>query len=314
MINKVWLNKPHENWIVDRFHDEFCAENTDIVTLDVNKSDVLWLLADWCWERIPLDILASKKVITSVHHIVTEKWNSQLQYDFEKRDQFTTVYHVPCEKTKKQIENLTKKGIVVIPFWVNNKMFCKQSDRAELRKKYLPKAVSDNPDSFILGSFQRDTEGNGINEGIFLPKLEKGPDILADYLCEFKKKNENLHILLGGWRRQYLIERFKKDGIEFTYYEFPQYHELLGMYSILDLYVVSARVEGGPQSIVECAAMEVPIISTDVGLASAILSKESIGSDLMNLKPNVDFAKEKVKSLFINNGGMNAFRNLIESL
>jgi hypothetical protein len=35
------------------------------------------------------------------------------------------------------------------------------------------------------------------------------------------------------------------------------------------LYIVSSRFEGGPQSIMECAVTKTPIISTDVGVASA---------------------------------------------
>ena len=33
------------------------------------------------------------------------------------------------------------------------------------------------------------------------------------------------------------------------------------LYNILDLYIVSSRFEGGPQSIMECAVTKTPIIS-----------------------------------------------------
>ena len=39
------------------------------------------------------------------------------------------------------------------------------------------------------------------------------------------------------------------------------------LYNILNLYIVSSRVEGGPQSILECSAVNTTIISTDVGVA-----------------------------------------------
>ena len=47
------------------------------------------------------------------------------------------------------------------------------------------------------------------------------------------------------------------------------------LYNILDLYIVSSRLEGGPQAILECAISETPIISTNVGVALS-LSKGSI--------------------------------------
>ena len=55
--------------------------------------------------------------------------------------------------------------------------------------------------------------------------------------------------------------------------DFSKINEL---YNLLDLYIVSSRFEGGPQSILECAATKTPIISTDVGIAKEILNVGSI--------------------------------------
>ena len=44
------------------------------------------------------------------------------------------------------------------------------------------------------------------------------------------------------------------------------------LYNIFDLYIVSSRIEGGPQAIMEAAYTKTPIVSTDVGVASEILS------------------------------------------
>ena len=54
------------------------------------------------------------------------------------------------------------------------------------------------------------------------------------------------------------------------------FKELNELYNCLNLYIVSSRVEGGPQSILECGLTKTPIISTDVGVASEILSSKSI--------------------------------------
>ena len=53
-------------------------------------------------------------------------------------------------------------------------------------------------------------------------------------------------------------------------------HEINELYNCLDLYVVSSRVEGGPRAIVEAGITKTPIISTDVGIASELMSMESI--------------------------------------
>ena len=84
--------------------------------------------------------------------------------------------------------------------------------------------------------------------------------------------------------------------------------KLNNLYNILDLYIVSSRIEGGPQAIFECAASMTPIISTDVGIASKILNKKSIynHSEVEVASPDVEHAYKKVKMHFIPEG-MNKF-------
>ena len=93
------------------------------------------------------------------------------------------------------------------------------------------------------------------------------------------------------------------------------FENLNKLYNILDLYIVSSRVEGGPQSILECAQIKTPIISTDVGIASDILSKESI-FDMDNYskaKPNIDHAFENVQKYLIPKG-FNEFNLLMKEI
>ena len=82
------------------------------------------------------------------------------------------------------------------------------------------------------------------------------------------------------------------------------FQNLNELYNILDLYIVSSRYEGGPQSILETAMTRTPIISTDVGIASEILDKKSI-FNMNNYKdavPNTDIsyqnAKDEVPNLY----------------
>ena len=44
------------------------------------------------------------------------------------------------------------------------------------------------------------------------------------------------------------------------------------LYNLLNLYIVSSRIEGGPQAIVECGLQD-PIISIDVGLVEKSYQK-----------------------------------------
>ena len=76
------------------------------------------------------------------------------------------------------------------------------------------------------------------------------------------------------------------------------------LYNILDLYIVSSRIEGGPQAILECAATKTPILSTKVGVAPEVLHPESIYriNEFENAKVHTSFAWEQVQKYFLPEG------------
>ena len=81
--------------------------------------------------------------------------------------------------------------------------------------------------------------------------------------------------MLAGKRRGYLIDRLTNANVPLNT-EMVDSNKLNKLYNILDLYIVSSRIEGGPQAILECSITKTPIISTDVGVASEILHKTSL--------------------------------------
>ena len=299
-MNKVFLLAAQEDWIVDRFVNEWNLDNQDITTKNPYNADVIWLFASWCWKHIPHDLLKSKKVITTIHHIVPEKFDTVAQQDFLFRDSVTTCYHVYNESTKTFVERLTNKPVNVIPYWANQKIWRVTSTKQDVRKKY-----NLNIDDFIVGSFQRDTEGYDLKS----PKLEKGPDLLVDYLDNLYQNQKNLHVVLAGWRRQYVISRLQGLGIPFTYFERPQHDVINELYQSLDLYPVTSRCEGGPQSLIECGLLSVPVVSRDVGIAKQVLLKESISNDIKLAKPSVP----NVEGWMLPHG-YEPYRNLIVGL
>ena len=257
---KVFVLAPRENWICDRISEEWTRHYPDITIQDPAGADVLWLLAGWCWNHLPIDLLKTKKVILTVHHIVPEKFDKNKIDEFKFRDQFVDSYHVPNRKTAYFVNQLTNKPIHVITYWYDEDTWKKEDYKTS--RDFL--GITD--DKFVIGSFQRDTEGNTGK-----PKLEKGPDLLCDYL-EKISINKNVVVLLGGWRRSYVENRLKTANIDYILHEKASLTQLRTMYSALDLYVVSSRHEGGPQAILECASMKVPVISRNVGIALDVLS------------------------------------------
>ena len=301
---KVFTLKPQESWICDRLGSEWDSSNSDMSCDYLDESDVVWLLGSWCWKNVPHHILQSKKVVTTIHHIVPEKFSREKQYDFYMRDKITDAYHVPSEKTRKQVEQLTTKPIYSFPFWVNQNIWYDIPEKNAVREKY-----GIEKEEFVIGSFQRDTEGSDLKS----PKLEKGPDLFCDLVEELYSRDKNITVLLAGWRRQYVIKRLKSAGIKFRYHELPDFKTINELYNCLDMYLVTSRYEGGPQAILECAASETPIVSTDVGIASEILSEKSLFVEGRTPKPDTDFAFKKVKHFLMPKGFEN-FRNMFKEV
>lgn len=319
---KVFVLAPNEDWICDRFCDEWRAHN--VIVDDPDDADIIWLLGEWCWRRIPQHTLKKKIVVATVHHLVPDKFGDDEFTEFAERDLIVDAYHVPCKKTEKQLQNILSqifykdnqktKDVFVQPFWVNDTLWKKSGDN--FKEKF-----GLDPNALIMSSFQRDTEGKDL----ISPKLEKGPDIFCDTVIDLKKIFNNVHVLLGGWRRQYVISRLSEANIPFSYLERPQLSTLREMYSCTDLYIVGSRFEGGPQAIVECAAMKIPIVSRDVGVAGEILHPLCVDNDILKSSSRLLFDAEfrneslehnfaQVSKLFMSSGGFKPFEDFFVRL
>ena len=71
---KIYLNKPKEDWIVDRFVDEWNDHNKSFTTRNIFRSNVIWIIAPWTWRKINKVSLKNKKVVCTVHHIDESKF------------------------------------------------------------------------------------------------------------------------------------------------------------------------------------------------------------------------------------------------
>lgn len=296
---KVYLSKINESWIIDRVRKEWYIYNKEISTKQIRNSDIIWIISPWLWKKIPKNQLVKKKIICSHYHFDFDNFDKQ---DFYELDKFVDEYHVISKKTEEQLLTLTNKKITSIPFWVDPKLFYEISDKKNLKKE-LGFAEKD----YLIGSFQRDSEGSNLDT----PKLIKGPDIFLKLVSEKFSKNENVRVVLAGKRRNYLINKLTEKKIPFEYFEMVDTVKLNKLYNALDLYIVSSRIEGGPQAILECAITKTPILSTDVGVASEILHSNSIYSidDFNKSKVDIDYAYQNAQ-LYKLPDGMKLFKQM----
>tara|TARA_B100000965_G_C19591946_1_gene758353 strand:+ start:1958 stop:2899 length:942 start_codon:yes stop_codon:yes gene_type:complete len=301
----VYLNKVNENWIVDRTRKEWYENNQTVSTKYLFKSNVIWLIASWNWKKINKKHLSKKKTLCSIYHIDEEKFDNKEKALFFERDKFVDEYHVISQKTKIQVSKLTNKKITSIPFWVNKKIWFEINDKQKLFEKF-----KFNREEYFIGSFQRDSEGSNVLK----PKLSKGPDRFLKIIKELNK-TQNIHIVLTGRKRDYLINELTKNDIKFTYFEMASFQTINELYNCLDLYIVSSRYEGGPQAILECGVTKTPIVSTDVGVASEILAPESIFNmeNFLQAKPNIEYAHTKA-SKFEMEKVFNLYNKMLKNL
>ena len=180
---KIFINDAKEDWIVDRFKKEFSDYNQELFTNEVKDADIIWIIAPWSWKNVPKKYLKTKKVLCTVHHVDFDKFIGKEKRNFYKLDRFVDIYHTISDKSSEQLVSLTTKKIYNFPFWVNSKIWFDIPESSLLKIKYnIPK------DRYILGSFQRDTEGKDK----ISPKLSKGPDRFIEIVKKMaeKKKRE----------------------------------------------------------------------------------------------------------------------------
>lgn len=309
---KIYTTKIRESWIIDRIKNEWAEYNKNIISKTKYFSDIVWVIAPWSLSVNKYKNFKNKKVVLSIYHIENTLSGSNEIKSILELDKYVDAYHTISPKTKFQLEKITNKPIYFLPLWVNQNLWYYISEKENLRIKY----GFSNSD-YLLGSFQRDTEGSDLKS----PKLVKGPDILVSIIKELNIRNKNITVVLTGKRRNYVINELEKNYIKYKYFEMADFSTLNELYNILDLYLVTSRLEGGPQALVECGLTKTPIISTDVGIASEILSEKSIfeysdWSTFFSCKSDEKFAYEQSLKLTIPNGMVGyikMFREVYES-
>ena len=195
-----------------------------------------------------------------------------------------------------------EKKIVIIPIGIDLTTFKRfnSKKREEIKKKYkIPK------DKIVIGSFQKD--GVGWGEGLE-PKLIKGPDILCEVIRRIHK-DFDIHVFLSGPARGYVKQKLKESNIPFTHIFFENYLDIVECYNVLDLYLITSRVEGGPQAVLEGMATGVPIVTTKVGMVPEIIKNKINGfiteiEDVDNLyKRSIEIIENKdLRRSLIENG------------
>lgn len=252
----------------------------DVELVDINSCEVIHSCSPSALGQLPVEKLVGKKIICQMP-------GEPFRY-FQQSDFLPVVSRVGLwfSRTRQAQEQFNKLGILncLLPYVVDHQTFSptikNKMEREEARRSLgLPE------NAYIIGSFQRDTEGADL----VTPKYMKGPDVLLEIVNKLHQKNASLHVLLAGPRRFWLLDQLEARGIPHTFIGQRTKKEdvsvnilprtvLNQLYNVINCYVVSSRSEGGPHAILEAASAGCPIISTPVGLATDVLPSESVYS------------------------------------
>jgi glycosyltransferase involved in cell wall biosynthesis len=129
-------------------------------------------------------------------------------------------------------------------------------------------------DAFVVGSFQKD--GVGWSDGRE-PKHIKGPDVLVAVLTRLRERLPELSVLLTGPARGFVLAELERLGIPHRHVRVDTREGLAVAYHALDAYLIPARQEGGPKSVLESLATGVPLVSTRVGQAPELVEDGRTG-------------------------------------
>lgn len=248
-----------------------------------------------------IDLNKSHKVVLTWFHIDPTDKNLKIIPSLNKR---IDLLHTSSEITKSRLIELgfDEKKIVIIPLGIDLSKFriYDEFKKLQLKKKFhLPK------NKIIIGSFQKD--GVGWGEGL-IPKMIKGPDIFCEVVKKLHEDFE-IHVFLTGPARGYVKKKMEEYHIPYTHIFLNNYLDIVECYNILDLYIVSSRVEGGPKALLEAMATGVPIVTTNIGMASNLIKQGINGfiTDVGDIIQLYKYSKEilnnpELRKRFIANG------------
>jgi len=321
--SKLIIKSDNSNWVFDSIKNEkieiFKKINIEVVNdrfFYNSKKQCVFYLSKY-------DVL--KYINNNSHKIAFSYFHGDPRLNNKNNVLFKKIINNINKISKIHVSNSIMQSILLdegvddckihkIPISININNF----NSLTKEKKYDLKRQLQIPlDKKIIGSFQKD--GIGWKNGN-LPKYEKGPDIFIKSLVELNKKNKNIHVLLTGPSRGYVINELKKNNISFTYLKFVNYHLMQNYYNLIDLYIVTSREEGGPRSILESMATRTPIISTKVGQAIDLIVN-NINGFIVDIDDYLSIAQisEKIFENYydldniINNGRITAEKNAYES-
>jgi hypothetical protein len=150
--------------------------------------------------------------------------------------------------------------VFVVPYGVDADTFRPpaEAERAVVRARLkIPDAAT------VVGFFGKNSSNDDDRKGL---------DVFIEALVSLNQRIDQLAVLIVGPGWKDLIGSLRSSGVRCVWLPFiTDQDELAEMYHALDFYWVTARVEGGPVTLLEAMSSEVCCLTTPVGIAREIV-------------------------------------------
>ncbi len=256
-----WVIGEMGKQIVARFRDKYefyflpasvLSRRPDLIKSLVPAIDAIHCIS---YETVELfrdfDPRTLPPIATWIHHVTT--WNPEQQMAIEMSSAVIT-----CTQGWKQYLDKRISGripVTVVPHGVDTGFFHPAAIK--------PGRFGIPPGRFVLGFLG--SKGSDLDYG------RKGTDILLEVVRKAAARLPNLHVVMGGpgWEKE--VGDLRALGVSISSTGYIRKADLPALYSALDVYLLTSRVEGGPCTVFEAMACETPVVSTRVGAVPELI-------------------------------------------
>jgi glycosyltransferase involved in cell wall biosynthesis len=151
--------------------------------------------------------------------------------------------------------------VFCVPYGVDADSFRppNESDRMSVRARLrIPESAT------VVGFFGKNSSNDDDRKGI---------DVFTEAIVNLRQELPALSVLIVGPGWKDLIGSLRASGVHCVWRPFvTDQNELARLYHALDFYWVTARIEGGPVTLLEAMSSEICCLTTPVGLAREIVS------------------------------------------
>jgi len=268
---RVLLVPDTRHWILGRIAAAIAAVNDDWIEATVVSRDVLLELLDRDGSAAgPFDLVhfvvpgagsrlverfaAMMPVATSMHHFddtqpldVIERGDAIAVAATQWRDWFLG-------------RNWPQQRLALVPYGVDTGTFRPWPDNAAAQTR---RAHGINTDAVVIGFVGKPAAAAGDR---------KGSDVFLDAIRRLGEQRANVVALLIGPGWSAMKRSIESAGVKCVDLPFVLDHADLGrLYAAMDLYWVTARIEGGPCTLLEAMSAGTCVVTTPVGMARDVV-------------------------------------------